>query len=96
MTARPLLPMTAVIQRYLALKQALGFRYDGERDVLRHLESFLRSQRGARDLTPVRLTPRRPPRVSHVVLERARWTRRQKFRLARSFSGGANSRKDPA
>jgi site-specific recombinase XerD len=51
MTARPL-AVTAVIQRYLALKQALGRRYDVERDVLRHLEAFLRTQRGRRDLTP--------------------------------------------
>jgi integrase/recombinase XerD len=51
MTTMPL-PVTAVIQRYLTLKQALGRRYDAERHVLRHLESFLRGQRGARDLTP--------------------------------------------
>ena len=51
MTASPL-PVTAVIQQYLAIKQALGRRYDVERGVLRHLEAFLRIQRGPRDLTP--------------------------------------------
>jgi len=51
MTGRAL-PVTAVIQRYLTLKQALGRRFDAERRVLRDLEAFLRTRRGPRDLTP--------------------------------------------
>lgn len=55
MTARPV-PVSAVIQRYLALKQALGRRYDVERRVLRDLEASLRIQRGSRDVTPATFT----------------------------------------
>lgn len=70
--------MTPDIERYLALKQALGREYDGVRRVLVHLDHFLTTQGG--DLTAETFG-----RWSLTLQHLASGTRRGRMREVRNF-----------